>query len=38
MVLRGEQLLDGVARSADVVVLSMLPEDVLRCEYSYRYA
>ena len=38
MVLRGEQLLDGVARGADVVILSVLPEDVLRCEFSYRYA
>jgi hypothetical protein len=38
MVLRGEQLLDGVARQADVVILSVLPEDVLRCEFSYRYA
>jgi hypothetical protein len=38
IVLRGEQLLDGVARQADVVILSVLPEDVLRCEFSYRYA
>ena len=38
MVLRGEQLLDGAARASDVVILSVLPEDVLRCEFSYRYA
>jgi hypothetical protein len=38
MVLRGERLLDGVARDADLVILSVLPEDVLRCEFSYRYA
>src|SRR4029453_18716542 len=38
MVLRGEQLLDGPASASDVVILSVLPEDVLRCEFSYRYA
>jgi hypothetical protein len=38
IVLRGEQLLGGVARAADVVILAILPEDVLRCEFSYRYA
>jgi hypothetical protein len=38
MVLRGERLLAGPARAADVVILSLLPEDVLRCEFSYRYA
>ncbi len=38
MVLRGERLLAGAARTADVVILSVLPEDVLRCEFSYRYA
>jgi hypothetical protein len=38
MVLRGERLLEGPARAAEVVVLSVLPEDVLRCEFSYRYA
>jgi hypothetical protein len=38
IVLRGEQLLDGAASAADAVILSVLPEDVLRCEYSYRYA
>jgi hypothetical protein len=38
MVLRGEQLLDGIASASDVVILSVLPEDVLRCEFSYRYA
>jgi hypothetical protein len=38
MVLRGERLLDGVAAEADLAILSLLPEDVLRCEYSYRYA
>jgi hypothetical protein len=38
IVLRGEQLLGGVARSADAVILALLPEDVLRCEFSYRYA
>jgi hypothetical protein len=38
MVLRGEQLLAGPAAAADVVILSVFPEDVLRCEFSYRYA
>ena len=38
MVLRAEQLLAGPARSARTVILSLLPEDVLRCEFSYRYA
>jgi hypothetical protein len=38
IVLRGEQLLDGPARAADVVILAVLPEDVLRCEFAYRYA
>jgi len=38
MVLRGEQLLAGPASAADLVILSVLPEDVLRCEFSYRYA
>ncbi len=38
IVLRGEALLAGPARAADVVILSVLPEDVLRCEFSYRYA
>jgi hypothetical protein len=38
MVLRGEQLLEGAASASDVVILSVLPEDVLRCEFSYRYA
>jgi len=38
IVLRGEQLLGGAAREADVVILAVLPEDVLRCEFSYRYA
>jgi hypothetical protein len=38
MVLRAERLLAGPARTADTVILSFLPEDVLRCEYSYRYA
>ncbi|MGH7289285.1 MAG: hypothetical protein ACREI8_14840, partial [Myxococcota bacterium] len=38
IVLRGEQLLAGTAAGADAVILSVLPEDVLRCEFSYRYA
>src|SRR5262249_33019073 len=38
VVLRGGRLVAGVARAADVVILSVLPEDVLRCEFSYRYA
>ncbi len=36
IVLRAEQLLETF--SAAVLVVSLIPDDVARCEYSYRYA
>ncbi len=38
IVLRGERLLDGAGADADAIAVSLLPEDVLRCEFSYRYS
>jgi hypothetical protein len=35
-VLRAESLLEN--RRVDVLILSIIPDDVRRCEYSYRYA
>ncbi len=37
MVLRAEQLLERFP-AADLLLLSLIPEDVLRCENAYRYA
>lgn len=36
MTLRAERLLDRY--DADPLIVSVLPEDVLRCEYAYRYS
>jgi hypothetical protein len=37
-VLRGEELLGSLGQPVDTVVLSMIPDDVARCEFSYNFA